>query len=59
MFLRNDTFAKLLSMTKWQLFVINSLATSGLRTPDVVRMQNMMLSHFILLIIETLAIVLI
>ena len=54
-----NTFAKLLSMTNWQLFVINSLATSGLRAPDVVRMQNMMLSHFILLKIETLAIVLI
>ena len=54
-----NTFAKLLSMTNWQLFVINSLVTSGLRAPDVVRMQNMMLSHFILLKIETLAIVLI
>ena len=54
-----NTFAKLLSMTNWQLFVINSLVTSGLRASDVVRMQNMMLSHFILLKIETLAIVLI
>ena len=52
-----NTFAKLLSMTNWHLFVINSLVISGLRTPDVVRMQNKMLSHFILLIIETIAIV--